>query len=963
MKLQSTADTSFMSIRLRRLVIGTALVVAAIIAANAVVLVQLRQSALNEAQADLLRQSLTLSELVDRTFQSVDLVLASIAEKLRTDASADDKLPTLTGQDFHLFLQEKMSGLPQIETLGILDADGIRLNHSRLWPSQNADLSQREYFQVLRADPAIKSFIGEPVRRLSDGAWAVMIARPIVTNDGKFLGVVLASTLLKYFDDLFQSTSLGDGYAATLMRQDGTLLARYPAVGDIGTKAVVSVLRTLVNSRSGVSRSISPIDHQARIAAAYRLSNYPLVVVATRSEQTAFAAWRATAITMCAIAAAMICIIIIAALLIARSWRQQERLNAARAEIIASEKIRALAESELDRQRELAEQSMRFNAAVENMSQGLCMFDKETKLVVCNALYAKMYKLPAELLKPGTLHSKIIAHRVQNGILKGSEGNAAIQQHIFALAALPKDKGSSRIDEHADGKLIRVTREPLKGGGWVATHADITEQYRAEQELDETKRFLNSIIENVPVAVLVKDAKTRQIVLVNRAFEEMLGRPAGDVVGRTVFDFNKTEVAEFITRADSETLHNSTSVNYCEYDVETLRYGLRVHATKRIVIRDGQGEAKYLIAVIEDITERKRAEQRIAFMAHHDALTGLANRTTAVEKIEDAAARQRRWGDTFTVLLLDLDRFKYVNDTLGHSAGNSLLRETGIRLKAVLRETDVLARVGGDEFAIIQSCQGDQREAASKLADRVVEMFAEPFNIDGNELSIGTSIGIALAPEHGISPDSLLKMADMALYSAKSAGRKSYRFFDPDMGVAASARHALENELRRAIQHNELELHYQPIIDTKTGAICGVEALVRWRHPTKGLIAPDQFIPLAEDTGQIAQIGEWVLHTACQDAVNWPANIKLAVNLSPVQFRKLKIADVVLEALRKSGLPPERLELEITETALIEVGGGMFAGTAPIQERRHNDCARRFRHRIFVAQSAHDVPVRQDQDR
>ena len=305
-------------------------------------------------------------------------------------------------------------------------------------------------------------------------------------------------------------------------------------------------------------------------------------------------------------------------------------------------------------------------------------------------------------------------------------------------------------------------------------------------------------------------------------------------------------------------------------------------------------------------------------MAHHDTLTGLANRAAVVQKIEEAAARQRRNGALFSVLLLDLDRFKGVNDTLGHPAGDALLREVATRLKAFLRETDFLARLGGDEFAIIQGGEVDQREAASALANRIIEMFAQPFNIDGNEVNIGTSIGIALAPEHAADPDNLLKMADMALYRAKSAGRNGYQFFDPEMSKAASVRHELEKELRQAIQNNELELHYQPIIDSKTRKICSAEALMRWRHPTKGIIPPDQFIPLAEETGLITQIGEWVLHTACVEAATWPAGTKVAVNLSPVQFRKSNLADVVMYALAQSGLAPDRLELEITETALIE---------------------------------------------
>jgi diguanylate cyclase (GGDEF)-like protein/PAS domain S-box-containing protein len=722
---------------------------------------------------------------------------------------------------------------------------------------------------------------------------------------------------MKYFQELFRSTSMGDGFAITLLRNDGTLLTRFPMAGQIGTKVPASVLATLSDSRSGVSRSTSPVDGQARIAAAYSLMKYPLVIVVTQDEDSAFAAWRRTAITMGAIAAAMIGLIVIAALLIARSWQQQERLNAARAEIIESDKVRALAEAELNRQRDLAEQSRRFNAAVENMTQGLCMFDRDARLVVCNELYAKMYRLPAELLKPGSLHRDIIAHRVRSGVLQGGHGNAEVQQQLSALSALPAEKRSSRIDEHADGTLVRVTRQPLPGGGWVATHDDITEQRRAEEELYETKQFLDSIIDNIPIAVVVKDAVTRKFVLVNRTFQAMRGLGRDELVGKSVFAFYNQRTAEFIDRLDSEVLQGRCDGKNLEYDVDT-QDGTRIYATSRIIIRDNDGEAKYLIVVINDVTERKKSEQRIAFMAHHDALTGLANRAAVTQQIEEAAARQRRRGDSFTVLLLDLDRFKHVNDTLGHSAGDALLRQAAARLKALLRETDVLARLGGDEFAIIQSGETDQREAASALADRTIEIFAKPFDIDGNEVNIGTSIGIALAPEHGTNPDSLLKMADMALYGAKSAGRNGYRFFDPDMGAAADARLALENELRRAVAQNEFELHYQPIVDTKTRRICSAEALIRWRHPTKGLIPPDHFIPLAEDTGMIAPIGMWVLRTACSDAAAWPANVKVAVNLSPVQFRKTNLADAVMIALAEAGLPPERLEVEITETALIE---------------------------------------------
>jgi len=903
--------------RRRGLVIAACVSIATILAIYALILTLLHQNTLNDTQTNLLRQSLALSELTERTVQSVDLVLKSVVESIQPEIS-NGNLTEQSNYDHYNFLKEKISGLPQIDALGIIDAQGRRLNLSRDWPSPKVDLSQREYFKALSANPKATSFISSPIEAYDTGTWVVIIAHPILGNDGTLRGVAVAAIRLQYFADLFQSTSLGEGYAVALMRQDGTLLARYPMAGTIGMKAPVTSVARLANSRSAVSRAISPVDHQSRIAAAYRLKDYPLALITTQSEATAFAGWRTTAITMGGLALILISSVIVGTCLLARSWGQQHRLNAARNELAEAEKSRLLAEAELNRQRDIAEQSVRFDAAVENMSQGLCMFDKENRLVVCNRLYAQLYMLPEDLLEPGTPHDQIVAYCSRKGILSGECGEPLAEQLNSTLRASAPNEQSTTINQLVGGRLVRIVRKPMERGGWVATHEDITAQWRAEQELSETKQFLQSIIQNIPIAVVVKEVRTGKFLLVNRSFEAMIDVPQGKLIGKTVFDIYGVNYAKLISKVDNATLENNSGVSYQEYEVETPKRGIRIQATSRIVIRDSQGDAKFLITVIDDVTERRKSEQRIAFMAHHDALTGLANRATVTQKIEEAAARQRRWGTPFTVLLLDLDRFKQVNDTLGHSAGDALLREVATRLKASLRETDVLARLGGDEFAIVQSGEVDQRPAATRLAQRIIQIIAEPFSIEGHEFSIGTSIGIAVAPEQGTDPDALLKVADMALYRAKSAGRNGYRFFDPDMGAAAGERLALEHDLRRALQQNELELVYQPIVDAKTLKICAAEALLRWRHPTRGVIYPDKFIPLAEETGLIAQIGEWVLSTACTDAVSWPADVKVAVNLSPVQFRKTNLPEVVVSALTRSSLAPQRLELEMTETALIE---------------------------------------------
>ena len=328
--------------------------------------------------------------------------------------------------------------------------------------------------------------------------------------------------------------------------------------------------------------------------------------------------------------------------------------------------------------------------------------------------------------------------------------------------------------------------------------------------------------------------------------------------------------------------------------------------------------AAYLWLASRNAHQLARVNRRVLELAQTDILTGLPNRAFFLAQLHDVNSCERRDKGTFSILMLDLDRFKNVNDSLGHAAGDELLRQVAHRLRSALRSTDVLARLGGDEFAVIQAGRGDPRRGSLDLAARISKLIAEPFLLPGHRVEIGASIGIALAPEHGRDEEELLKKADLALYRSKSAGRDCYTVYDEAMLAELEARNTLEGDLRDAIARCQFEVHYQPFFDIQTGQRCGVEALVRWRHPTRGLIPPDQFIPLAEETGLIIPLGEWVIRRACDDAMRWPDDIKVAVNLSPVQFKQAELFEVIQSALKNSGLPPERLEIEITESVLLE---------------------------------------------
>ena len=322
------------------------------------------------------------------------------------------------------------------------------------------------------------------------------------------------------------------------------------------------------------------------------------------------------------------------------------------------------------------------------------------------------------------------------------------------------------------------------------------------------------------------------------------------------------------------------------------------------------------VATHEDITERRSAEKQIAHMARHDALTDLPNRTLFRERLGSALATVQR-GDQLAVLYLDLDRFKGVNDTLGHQMGDELLKLVAGRLRNCVREADTVARVGGDEFAVIQV--GIERPTdTAALARRIGEAVRAPYDIAGHAVVVDTSIGIAVAPSDGTEPDVLIKGADMALYGAKADGRGTYRFFEPAMDARMKARRELEIALRKALAAGDFDLHYQPLVGVEDNRITGCEALLRWKHPERGMISPAEFIPVAEEIGLIVPLGEWVLRKACADAALWPDDIKVAVNLSPIQVMNQNLVTVVVGALAAAGLPARRLEVEITESVLMQ---------------------------------------------
>ncbi len=654
--------------------------------------------------------------------------------------------------------------------LTLAGADGFETASTSDQSGPPRYVGDRDYFHQQVDAVRDELLISEPVKSLTRSS--INLSRRLRGRDGNFAGIIALSLDPNFIERFFQTVDLGRHCMIILRDLNGMVLAAQGSMGDaIGRRINPQPYRdALAKSRAGIYWGGGAVDGYNRLVA-YRVSErYPLVFAVGLAESEALTGYQERKANYFFVAGTTTLIIVN---LMAFMFIRQLKFDESR------ERLKRLNE-------ESSAQNVLFDAAVRHMPNGLSMFDADGRLMVWNEKYVELYRITPSLIKRGVSINTIVGYskQVRNLAITVDDYVAAFRRELTDIG---KHVSISRL---ADGRIISIVSTAIAGGGWVATH--------------------------------------------------------------------------------------------------------------------------------EDVTERKRAEAEIAHLARHDPLTGLANRGEFNERFSEACKRVMRSGTGVTVLMLDLDKFKQVNDTLGHPAGDQLLIEVGRRLRSMLRETDVLARLGGDEFAIIQEASPHQTDGAVTLARRILETIDQPFQLDGHPATIGVSIGIAMAPEHGVDPEQLMTAADLGLYEAKSEGRNDFRIFRPAMLELARTEKLAEGELRDAIALEQLELHYQPVIDARKYQIAGVEALVRWRHPIRGLVPPDLFIPLAERTGLIAPLGEWVLRRACLDAVSLPEHVKVAVNVSAVQFRKGGLYEAVVRILRDTGFASNRLELEITETSHLE---------------------------------------------
>jgi len=543
--------------------------------------------------------------------------------------------------------------------------------------------------------------------------------------------------------------------------------------------------------------------------------------------------------------------------------------------------------------------SQLFKDAVESMSEGFAFFGPNAKLVFSNSTFKDIYATLGNKIKKGTL-------------LKDFE--AAIKDEKLLIQSNPNNDGST-LDQHKDGRWILSSNTSMEHGGSALVRIDLTDQKYAQEQLG----LAATVFQSAGEAMMVTDAKDR-IQMVNPAFTTITGYEEAEVLGKTpeILNSGRHDTAFF-----KSMFENLNQAGVWQGEIWNRRKNGEIFPEWLSItsIHDHDGTVKQRVALFTDITSRKKSEERIHYQANYDSLTDLPNRNLFHDRLNQSINQARRGQKRIALLFLDVDNFKHINDTLGHIIGDELLRQVATRLRTLFRSSDTIARLSGDEFTIILN-EATHNADVEQLLERLLERLSEPYYLNDNTTYTSVSVGVTFFPDDGKTVETLLQNADAAMFKAKEMGRNTYCFFTAEMNTRAQERHALEIALHGALENNHFVLHYQPIVDPVSQTVVSTEALVRWQDPIRGLIPPGKFIPVAEDTGLIVEMGKWILFQACRDAAYWNnekgLNVGVSVNLSSRQFNRSNILQLVKDALEETGLAAQKLTLEITESVLVD---------------------------------------------
>ena len=565
-----------------------------------------------------------------------------------------------------------------------------------------------------------------------------------------------------------------------------------------------------------------------------------------------------------------------------------------------------------------AEQALRqqhdmLQAVIQNVPCGISLFDKDQKLALHNQEFLKLLDFPADLVanQSATLESIF-----RFNAARGEYGAGDIEAQVKARLELARSPTPHHFErDRPNGQVLDIHGAPMPDGGFVTFYTSATERRRTIGQQHLAQKVFN----HSPTGIIITD-EAHRILSMNPATSQMTGYDAYELSGHTIFALiSLNEDLPLDQLQNHLTIHKTWAGEL----TTTKKNGQDFTADIRLSQVSGptEKEPAHFIWMLADISERKRLEEQMRHIAQHDALTGLPNRLALLMRLAQLLPEARRHQWKLAIMFIDLDRFKIINDTLGHQVGDELLREVACRLSNAIRETDYVARLGGDEFVILLPAINSAADAAV-IGSKIIAKLSTAIDAEGHELHTSPSIGISIFPDDGPDADTVMRNADMAMYQAKAAGRNNYQFFTQEMNRATATRLDLEHKLRHALTRNEFSIAYQPQFSANSSKPTGVEALIRWHHPIDGMISPDRFIPIAEETELIVDIGEWVLHTACREMKHWQDKglglMRIAVNVSARQLQRRDFCNTVAGALAESGLPAECLELEITESSVME---------------------------------------------
>ena len=836
------------------------------------------QASLDDADRNATNYVNLLEEHAKRSLEAADLILQRLLDRVAVEGF---ERVAVSSTDWHV-LNAATEASPQTGALYLIDSQGMLRLSTRAFPVEKGiSLADRDFFLAMKAGAA-EPFVSKSFFEPGTGKPSFAIARRITLADGGFGGVAVATIEAEYFRDFYRALGFSEHVAFGIYKHDGAILVRYPMVdADIGrTIPASSPLLQLVPTQSiGSYRAVSTYDSFHRVVSYRKVEKPGIILWVATTEEDALVEWRD---------------------------RLSRNMALALASIIALVALSRLAAKGILREEQAA---AKMAALFEMSPMGMVRTTPDGCFIEANPAFLAMVGLtPEDLGKVGREDVTPPAYAEED------------RRHVETLLRLGRYGPYEKEYIHASGRHVPVSLN----GALIADSSgesyiwSIIEDISARKQAEASTQLAASVFHNTVEAILITDADAT-ILSVNPAFTAITGYAAKDVIGKRPSILQSSRHNRVFYQEMWDALLNK---GLWQGQIWNRRADGEVYLAWQTIsaVTDTQGKILRFVSLSSDMTELHLKTEQVRHQAYHDALTGLPNRLLLQDRLSQAMEVAKREEAEVAVMFIDLDRFKMVNDSLGHEAGDSLLMEASLRLQERLRKSDTIARLGGDEFVVVLSFADSLGEVA-EVAESIVERFRTPLMVAEREIRVTASIGIAMFPRDGEDAGTLMRNADTAMYGAKDAGRNTFRFFDSAMNDQVVERLLLEEALRHALENREFVLFYQPKVDLRAGGVVGAEALIRWISPERGMVSPDTFIPLAEENGQIMEIGAWVLEEAFRQTAHWAMrglpHIKVAVNVSARQFLDPDFGDTVAGLLLRHGLDPALIEVELTESAVM----------------------------------------------